>query len=390
VRSRAERERSSARRIGRRDLPWLLLGAAVATLISHATRGGAQDASTAVYVRSDTDQTTVITPRLRVGGNVTDTTRLDVSYAVDVWTSASIDIRTSASKPITEQRDEINVKLGQEAGDLSLGGGYRYSNEPDYLSHGGSLGISRDFGENSATLALNLGAFFDTVGRVGDPEFVKSARSFTGRLSFTQVIDPQTFVQLIYELNLQDGYLSSPYRMIGIGSPDGSCPNASVMQKIPCIPETNPAARVRHAGAIRARRALGDRFSIGAGYRFYIDDWEMMSHTADAELGYMPGTASLLSLRYRYYMQSAAFHYRARLDALKNGSRQFYTRDKELSPFTGHRIGLDFEHVFDLDDAGTRLRTAVSLGLNLYLYSDFLPLDRIVAQELSLAMGLEL
>jgi hypothetical protein len=390
VRSRTERERSSARRIDRRDLPWLVLGAAVLTLISQATRGGAQDASTAVYVRNDTDQTTVITPRLRVGGNVTDTTRLDVSYSVDVWTSASIDIRTSASKPITEQRDEINVKLGQEAGELMLSAGYRYSSEPDYLSNGGSLGISRDFADKSTTLALNLAAFFDTVGRVGDPQFAKSARSFTGRFSFTQVLDPQSVVQLIYELNLQDGYLSSPYRMIGIGSPDGSCVNASVMQQIPCIPETNPAARLRHAGAIRARRALGDRFSIGAGYRFYIDDWELMSHTADGELGYMPGSATLLSLRYRYYLQGAAFHYRARLDALKNGSRQFYTRDKELSPFTAHRIGLDLEHVFDLDDAGTRLRTAVSLGLNLYLYSDFLPLDRIVARELSVAMGLEL
>ena len=142
MRSRIERERRPARRIERRDLPWLVLGAAVATLISQATRSGAQDASTAVYVRSDSDQTTVITPRLRVGGNVSDTTRLDVSYSVDVWTSASIDIRTSASKPITEQRDEINVKLGQEAGDLTLSGGYRHSNEPDYVSNGGSLGIS--------------------------------------------------------------------------------------------------------------------------------------------------------------------------------------------------------------------------------------------------------
>jgi hypothetical protein len=390
VRSREERERSPARRIDRRDLPWLVLGVGVAVLISQATRGGAQDASTAVYVRSDTDQTTVITPRLRVGGEVTDTTRLDVSYSVDVWTSASIDIRTSASKPITEQRDEINVKLGQEVGDLTLSGGYRYSSEPDYLSNGGSLGISHDFADNSATLALNLAAFFDTVGRVGDPEFEKSARSFTGRLSFTQVLDPQTFVQLIYELNMQQGYLSSPYRMVGIGSPDGSCPNANPLQQIPCVPETNPAARMRHAGAVRARRAFGDHFSIGGGYRFYIDDWELMSHTADAELGYMPGSSTLLALRYRYYAQSAAFHYRARLDALKNGSRQFYTRDKELSPFTGHRIGLDLEHVFDLDDAGTRLRTAVSLGLNLYLYSDFLPLDQIVARELSVAMGLEL
>src|SRR5262245_46082677 len=70
--------------------------------------GAAQQAASAVYVRTDTDQTLVITPRVSVEAPVDDATRLNAAYSADVWSSASIDIRTSASRPVTERRDEIN------------------------------------------------------------------------------------------------------------------------------------------------------------------------------------------------------------------------------------------------------------------------------------------
>jgi hypothetical protein len=378
-----------------------ILGVLAGTLAMHAARGGAQDASTGIYVRNDTDFTTVITPRVRVGGNLSEAARLDVSYSVDVWTSASVDIRTSASKParidparpnavqpVTEQRDEINVSLAQDfAADLKLTGGYRFSSEPDYESHGATLGVSRDFADRSATLALVVAAFFDDVGRVGFPSFSRSTRTYNARLSFTQVLDPQSFVQGIYEANRSDGYLSSPYRFVGIGSLDGSC--AGAIQLRSCIPETNPAERMRHAFAVRARRALSDRLSLGAGYRFYIDDWDLMSHTAEADMGWVPDESTLISLRYRFYLQTAASHYRATFNGLRVGP-QFYTRDKELSPFTGHRLGIDIDRSFALDDAGTLLRASASLGWNEYFYSNFRPLSRITAQEITLSMGLQL
>lgn len=348
----------------------------------------AQDASTAVYFRTDSDQTTVVTPRLRVGGDIADATRLDVSYAVDVWTSASIDIRTSASKAVTEQRDEINVGLARQLGDTTLNAGYRFSSEPDYTSHGGSLGVSSDFAERNTTLALSLSAYFDTVGRVGAPVALDaSARTYSARASFTQVLGPDTFAQLIYELGHAQGFLSSPYRFIGVATPTGACPG---QQPMLCIPETNPAARTRHAGALRARHALSETLSLGAGYRFYTDDWSVLSHTAEVDLGWSPDANTVLSLRYRFYLQSAAGHYRAVFPALRPGRQQFYTRDKELSAFSVHRVGLEGERVFALDSAGTRLRASLLLGWNSYIYSNFPLVPRITAYESTLALGVEL
>ena len=97
----------------------------------------------------------------------------------------------------------------------------------------------------------------------------------------------------------------------------------------------------------------------------------------------------MLALRYRYYLQTAAAHYRARFASIEEAGDHF-TRDKELSPLSGHRVMLDFERRWELDDLGHTLRTALSVGPSVYLYRDFPPFDRITALEITLVLGTEL
>ena len=368
---------------------------AVLALLSCARPAAAQDsqeASTAVYVRTDTDQTTVISPRLRVGALIDGTTRLDVVYAVDVWTSASVDIRTSASEAITEQRDEIDASIGQDFDDVKITAGYRLSTEPDYLSNGGSLSASFDFAEHAATLAIGASASFDVVGRAGDPGFSKAAQTLGGRLAFTQVLDPKMLVQALYEVSAQNGFLSSPYRFIAIGTKDTvGLADARCRRTITnyyCRPEANPDERLRHAFAVRLRRALSPEISVGASYRFYLDDWDVMSHTLQVDLGWLPEPETSISLRYRLYLQNAAGHYSARFDSPSEAGK-FFSSDKELSPFSSHRIGLDLEHEWELDEAHHTLLLGLSVGPTFYQYSDFPPLTQINAFESTLALVLK-
>ena len=352
-----------------------------------AEPAGAQEAATALYVRTDSDETTVITPRLRVQTELTEGTEAEVVYVVDVWTSASVDVKaaytdidatSSASKRITEQRDEIDLLLRQDLPDLRLRASYRHSSEPDYSSNGGSMGVERDFGGKSATLALDLTGTFDRVGRVGLPSFDEPATVLGARAAFTQALDAQVLVQGIYELGRAEGYLVSPYRFVGIGSDDGTCRGAEVFE---CVPETSPEQRVLHAFALRVRAALGDAYSVGADYRFYIDDWELSSHTAEARVAFMPGRDAELALRYRFYTQSAAGHYRPTYDALEEG--RYYTRDKELSPLDSHRVMLDLSRDFALGDSA--LRVGLGLGPSFYTYRDYPLLDSAFAFESTLS-----
>jgi len=349
----------------------------------------AQEASSAVYVRTDSDHTTVVSPRLRVGALVGDTTHLDVVYAVDIWTSASVDIRASASKEITEQRDEIDASVVQDFDDVKVTAGYRFSTEPDYVSHGGSIGAAFDLADHAATLAVAGSAAFDDVGRAGDPAFSRGLQTLGARLSFTQVLDRKMLVQAMYDVSAQDGYLSSPYRFVAIGNmfstgvTEARCPKGGVSYS--CRPETNPDERLRHAFSLRLRRALSTEIVAGANYRFYLDDWGVMSHTLQAELGWMPEEQTSLALRYRFYTQTAADQYSARFDT----EVEFFTSDKELSQFSSHRIGLDIEHEWQLDEQQHTLLGALSIGPTFYLYSNFPPLTSINALEVTLALVLK-
>lgn len=372
----------------------VVLCGVLAPLAAHA-----QQSSASVYVRVDTDHTTVITPRAHVQAPVDDSTKVDVSYSADVWSSASVDIKASASKPVTERRDEINAAVTHEFSDARVSGAYRFSYEPDYVSHFVSLGLSFDFANKSATLDLGGGVSFDDVGRVGDPGFHRSMNTYTGQATFTQVVDPNTLIQAVYSLNYGVGFQSSPYRYIGINSWNGACGGpldvaVPIGMTVPgvagveyCFPEKSPETRLRHAFVLSAARALGDSWSAKLTYRFYIDDWKLLSHTALAELNWMPVAETLLGLRYRFYLQSAAFHYRSRFaygDQLAR-LREFYTRDKELSPFNAHRVALELEQHWGLAGVGEKLLGIVSVGPTVYLYDNFIPYKRIVAFEATIS-----
>jgi hypothetical protein len=358
------------------------------TLHAHAQQESGTTASTSLYVRTDSDHTTVVTPRVRVGTEVADQTRVDLVYTADIWTSASIDIRTSASKAVTEQRDELDASIEHAFQDFTLGGSYRYSNEIDYESHGGALGGTYDFANKSASLSITARASFDQVGRAGDPGFWRAASTLSVRTSFTQVLDPKTLVQLVYEPMRQQGYLSSPYRYVRIATDVGQVPSTCVYPVKMCMLENNPGTRLRHAIAVNGRRALSGAISVGASYRFYLDDWDVMSHTASVDGAWLPGGGWLLSLGYRFYHQSAASHYRAFYPPMPVPAH--YTSDKELTSLSYHRIELQVSHTWRLDEPGSTLRTLLLAGPSYFSYADFLPLDHIAALDLTLALEVKL
>jgi len=351
-------------------------------------------AGSSVYVRTDSDQTTVIAPRLHVGAPVADSTRVDLVYTADVWTSASIDIRSSASKtvdqkvpkPVTEQRDEVNATLTQEWNDVSVSATYRYSHEYDYVSHGGTLNGSYALAEKSTTLDLRLNFTFDDVGRAGDRSFNRNVRNLGARVGFTQLLDTDTFVQGAYELMSAHGFNSSAYRYVGLGSVNGLC-NGEGMKH--CLLESNPTERLRHALVANLRRALGEHFSFGLGYRFYLDSWNLSSHTALAELSYMPSTTLMFAVRYRFYLQGAAKHYRKTYETTATDLR-YYTNDKELSPLSSHRLALDIEKEVELDDRGHHLTVVLSIAPSFYQFTNYAPLTSINAFEATLATVLKL
>jgi hypothetical protein len=360
-----------------------VLGLALAAAaLSGGLARAEHSASAGIYVRQDSNATRVISPRVKaraaLGG---DQTHVDASYAVDVWTSASVDIVASASQPVTEQRDELNVALDHTLGDLRLAGAYRFSKETDYESHGGSLSVSWDLASKATTLGWFGGGSADRVGRVGDLNFSEQASTLTSGLSLTQVLDQRTVLQLLYDIALVRGYQASAYRYVAFGSV-GPCRGAAAF----CLPERAPRERLRHAAALRLRRALSEETSIGASYRFYLDDWSLLSHTAKADIAWAPQPKSTISLSYRFYTQSAASFYQAAYSEQEVG-RAYFTRDRELTALTTHRVALELDWLWEVGTSD--LMTALSIAPTFYAYANFPMLQQATALEVTFVTGME-
>jgi len=358
---------------------WLAL--ALCSLAQARTAAG-QEAGAALYVRSESDDTVVIAPRARAQTPALADTKFTAVYAADIWTSASIDIRTSASRvPVTEQRDELDFSLDHDWEDVTLTAAYRFSHEPDYVSNGGSGGFSYDFAVNNSTIALGVSGSSDQVGRAGDPSFSQASSTLGGRVSFTQVLGVGTLGQVMYELSRAGGYLASPYRRVAIG--EGSCTSGTGEDGLSelCVAEVVPDERLRHAAGVELRQLISDAWSFGAAYRFYTDSWGVLSHTARAELVFLADADTILAARYRFYIQGPADFYQAHYPE----PAPYVTSDKELSPLSSHRAALEFDRTWRFD-ADRKLSTVVSLAALFYQYTDFPPLSSMNAFEFNVAM----
>ncbi len=342
---------------------------------------GAADAS--IYVRADTDRTTVISPRAHLRKAViTERTNLDLVYTADVWTSASIDVRTAATAPVTEQRDEVVAGLDHEQGVVSFGAGYRFSREYDYLSNAGNVFFKVDAFKRTATFETRVTASFDHVGHAGDEFFHETTQTVGQWLGYTQVINKKLLMQLAYEVRGTFGYQASPYRYVSIGG-GGTCSTAGAV----CLPEALPERRTKHAGVARARLALTDKLSIGGAYRFYMDDWWVRSHTAMADVGLTATRRVALGLEYRAYTQTAAAFYRRSYPRIIQGG--FFTRDRELSPLHNQRVNARVQYKRSFGERHNELNVGALVGGTLYRYRSFNGLTRVGGLEVSTSIGVQ-
>lgn len=343
----------------------------------------ANEGTAGLFVRSDSDQTTVISPHASVGTRFNeDRTQVDVGYTADIWTSASIDIRTAATKPVTEQRDQLDLGASHELGDITLGTAYYFSTETDYDAHGGALFAVQGLANGAFTLEERISVGHHFIGRSGDPHFERNQTTLGLRLAATQIVDANTLVQGVYEVQHAEGYQSSPYRFVGMGG-DGQCGGSATF----CLPEAHPELRTRHAVGAQARRAMSDDSSVGLGYRFYIDDWGIASHTAISQIAWLPAEDQILTLRYRFYQQEAANFYRP-VYPEPGANVRYVTSDKELSPLFSNRLALGYQAHFDVGEVGLDL--ALAVGATVFTYASFPGLSDVYAGDATVALTLEL
>ena len=302
------------------------------------------------------------------------------SYYVDMVSSASIDVVTTAS-PYTEERKQWSLGADYLRGDTIMRFGYTNSTESDYDANTYNFSVSQDLFGSLTTLTLSYVLGNDTVGKSGDPAFKRDLDKQSYGVGLTQILTKNLIATLNFETMTDEGYLNNPYRSVRYFNASDSLGRGYSFEE-----ELYPNTRTSNALGIRARYFLPYRAAIESEYRFFTDTWDIESHTAS--LTYVhPWRDYTFEAKVRYHDQTGAHFYQDLFS--RSEATNFRGRDKELSPLTSYTYRLKASYAF-LNDAkswgfikkGTVTASVDKLLIDYHDFSDLTALAPIGAEPL--------
>jgi hypothetical protein len=289
-----------------------------------------------LYHRYDGGGVVVDGPSVLVRKNVGDSVSVGANYYVDNVTSASIDVKVSASE-YTEQRDEYGFNIDYLRQKTTMSAGYTKSDESDYTAETYSLGISQDMFGDLTTVSMGFAYGDNTVEQNGNPDFSEGVDVRSYRIGLSQILTKSLIMAFAFETISDEGYLNNPYRSVRYL--DGSSPVGYSFQQ-----EVYPRTRTSNAVALRGSYYLPQRAAVHAGVRYFEDNWGIEATTY--ELGYTQPYAEswIFEFRARYHDQGKADFY-SDLFPFQN-AQNYLARDKELSKFTSTTLGAGASYEF--------------------------------------------
>ena len=249
---------------------------------------------------------------------------LGVTGMVDTISGA-----TPIGRPPTENRSEwlaeleeqreaglINFSKSTETFDYSLELGV--SDEPDYFSKSYAGQISRGFAEDTLILSAGLSYMDDEVDSSvpGGPSLgIQSKKTKEIMFGFYRMIDKKSSISLDITYGRPEGYLSDPYKQIGIT--ETLFPGDLVNERdvFYLYPENRPGKRQTFTTYLEAKRYFEDPDgTLETSYRLFADDSDLLGHTFEIKWIQRIGDSFAIQPTYRFYTQTEADFYRLTLD----------------------------------------------------------------------------
>jgi hypothetical protein len=286
----------------------------------------------------------------------------------------------SASSGASQQDNWVNLSLNYSHSSddrnsiwsANLSGATEY----DYTSFGIGGSYTKLFNEKNTELSIKGNAFIDGWVAIypvelrpfggegpglsdrlftnytisGNDNYQPAFSTFdkTGRqtynlgINFSQILSQKLQGSLSFDYVTQSGLLSTPFQRIYFADvADSFIEDFHLADDI----ERLPNSRNKLAFGGRLHAYLNERIVIRTFYRYYLDDWNISSHTANIEIPIKIGTKFTLRPAYRYYLQTAADYFAPY--NLHLSTEEFYTSDYDLSEYTANQysFGLSYTDI---------------------------------------------
>ena len=267
----------------------------------------------------------------------------DLEVGLDHYTSASSDqvdlkANSSASHADTRIFPSVSWSMENEKNGTTIGAGLSTSTEFDYQSFGGNINFSKKTNNRNGEFTAKAQAYIDKVSLIyptelrsgggggGDDEHYGSTarNSFSGSLSYSQIINQRLQLMFIADLISQKGLLSLPFYRVYF--------NDNSVHK-----ENLPDTRMKIPLGFRANYFIGDKIILRSFYRYYHDDWGLTAHTLELETPVKVTPFFSITPFYRYYKQTAVDYFAPYKS--HTSADQYYTSNYDLSAFNSNFYG---------------------------------------------------
>jgi len=293
---------------------------------------------------------------------------LTAGLGIDHHTSASSAFvnKSGASKTGgTRVYPSLNWNIENEQKGTGFGLGAYYSSEYNYKSFGLDAEFSKKTKSNGELQARVTG-YFDKVKLIYPSELIPTTTTstntsasrggddgssgipssprytYTGSLSFSQVINKRLQASVMADVVFQNGYLGLPFHRVYFN--DGTV-----------HVENLPVNRFKIPLGVRINYFLGDNIVIRSYYRYYQDDWGLTAHTASLEVPVKISPFFSISPFYRYYVQTAAKYFQPY--EMHTTKDEYYTSNYAYSAFTSQFFGAGLRIAPPNGVFGTHLNT---------------------------------
>jgi hypothetical protein len=313
---------------------------------------------------------TVEGPSVLIRKKVGDNLSFTLNYYEDMISSASIDVKLSAS-PYHEKRTQWSGGVDYLHGKSTYSAGAITSKEPDYKANTIYFSLAQDMFGDLTTLSLGYRRGWDQIFRdikvngeiVNDPTFHERADHRGYSLGLSQILTRNTLAIFNYELLTDQGYLANPYRKIRYLSPGQG-------EGFTLADQVYPDTRTSNAASISVKHYLPWRAAITGQYRYFRDTWGIRANTLEVDYA-QPWHNWTFDGLLRYYRQNSADFYS---DLFPRADYQnFMARDRELAAFQTYTVGVGAAYQFHVPGAPWVSRSTFNLHLEHFLasYSDF-------------------
>ncbi len=333
--------------------PGKVLALALLALVA-LSHGGAsfagvlsEDRADALYHRYQGGGVEIQGPSVLVRKKIGENFAVNANYYMDFVTSASIDVKLSASE-YKEQRTQKSLGLEFLHGKTTYTANVINSKESDYTADTATFGLSQDMFGDLTTVSLGYRRGWNHVfrnvknadgGKMRDPTFAQQMDTRAYTLGLSQILTRDLIASLNVEAITDEGYLNSPYRSVRYA--DSGDPRGFALQS-----EIYPRTHTSQATAVVLKYYLPWRAAIEGNYRFFSDSWGVNANTLDLTYTHPWHGRWIFDGRLRYYTQTQADFYSDLFP--RRDYANFLARDKELAAYTGYTIGLGASYEFSV------------------------------------------